>query len=57
MCFHACTGANGRLKSRQILDVGAEALDVYNTMLDSFDITKRKGPDQREIRHVEAIRA
>jgi len=55
--FRACTGTNGRLKTGQILDVGAEGLDVYNTMLDSFDITKRMGPDQREFRHVDAIRA
>lgn len=26
--FEACTGANGRLKTGQILDAGAEGLDV-----------------------------
>lgn len=55
--FHACTGANGRLKTGEIVDVEAEGLDVYNTMLDSFDITKRMGPANREFQQVSAIRA
>jgi hypothetical protein len=55
--FHACTGANGRLKTGEILDVGAEGLDVYNTILDSFDISKRMGPENRKFQQVAAIRA
>ena len=55
--FHACTGANGRMKTGEIVDVGAEGLDVYNTMLDSFDVSKRMGPGNREFRQVSAIRA
>jgi hypothetical protein len=55
--FHACTGANGRLKTGQILDLGSEGIDVYNTMLDAFHVTKRLGPADREFRPVDAIRA
>jgi len=55
--FHACTGANGRLKTGQILDLGSEGIDVYNTMLAAFHVTKRLGPADREFRQVDAIRA
>lgn len=55
--FHACTGANGRMKTGEIIDVGAEGIDVYNTLLDSFDITKRMGPADREFRMISEIRA
>ena len=55
--FHAITGAGGRFKTGQILDVGAEGLDVYNTMLDAFSSNRRLGPSNREHRRVDAIRA
>lgn len=55
--FHAITGANGRFKTGQILDVDAEGLDVYNTMLAALNISDRIGPSAREMQHVEAIRA
>lgn len=55
--FHAITGANGRFKTGQILDVGAEGLDVYNSMLTTMGCTERLGPQDREIRPVDAIRA
>jgi hypothetical protein len=55
--FHAVTGANGRLKTGQIMDVGVEGIDLYNTILDSFDIAKRLGPENREMQPVDAVRA
>ncbi len=55
--FHAITGANGRFKTGEIMDVGAEGIDVYNTMLGAFDSKDRLGPAKRETQVVEAIRA
>ena len=55
--FHAITGANGRFKTGQIMDVGQEGIDVYNTMLDGMGVKDRMGPDDREHTNVDAIRA
>ena len=55
--FHAITGANGRFKTGQIMDVGAEALDVYNTMVDTLGVRERLGPQQRKMTSVDKIRA
>jgi hypothetical protein len=55
--FHAITGANGRFKTGQFLDVGAEGLDLYNSMLGAMDASQRLGPADREHRPVDAIRA
>ncbi|MBT7909420.1 MAG: hypothetical protein HN607_02680, partial [Verrucomicrobia bacterium] len=54
--FHAITGANGRFKSG-IVDVGAEGLDVYNTMLGAVGAKGRLGPAKRESRHISSILA
>ncbi len=54
--FHAITGANGRFKTGQILDVkGAEGIDVYNTMLGAMGASDRLGPADREFTPVDAI--
>ena len=55
--FHAITGANGRFKTGKILDVGHEALDVYNTMLSAMGVADRLGPEDREGAAVEQILA
>ena len=55
--FHAITGANGRFKTGDILDVGQEGLDVYNTMLDAMGVEGRLGPQDREASAVDGIRA
>ncbi len=55
--FHAITGANGRFKTGQIMDVGAEGIDVYNTMLDAMGARKGLGPKDRERRPIDQIRA
>lgn len=55
--FHAITGANNRFKTGQILDVKAEGIDVYNTMLSGFGVKDRLGPQNREHRQVDMIRS
>ena len=55
--FHAITSAGGRFKSGEILDVNAEGLDVYNTMLTAMDVPGRLGPEKRDAKLVDAIRA
>lgn len=55
--FHAISGANGRFKTGEILDVRVEGIDVYNTMLDAMGATDRLGPAGREMVPVDAIRA
>ncbi len=55
--FHAITSANGRFKTGQILDIGAEGLDVYNTMLSTMGAVDRLGPQNREHRPIDQIRA
>lgn len=54
--FHAITSANGRFKTGQFLDVGAEGMDVYNTMLAALGVGRRLGPSDRELRLLDAIR-
>ncbi|MGI9242104.1 MAG: DUF1552 domain-containing protein [Verrucomicrobiales bacterium] len=55
--FHAISGANQRFKTGQIMDVGAEGIDVYNTMLDAMGTQRGLGPTDRERRPVDKIRA
>ncbi|MEX2118506.1 MAG: DUF1552 domain-containing protein [Pirellulales bacterium] len=55
--FHAITGAGGRFKTGQIIEAGAEGLDVYNTMLAAMGVSRRLGPSSREMSPVDAIRA
>ena len=55
--FHAISGATGRFKTGQIMDVGAEGIDVYNTMLTAFDSTKKLGPNDRDHSAIDMIRA
>jgi hypothetical protein len=54
--FHAITSANGRFKTGQFLDVGAEGVDVYNTMLSAMGASERLGPPDREGETVDALR-
>ena len=55
--FHAVTGANGRFQTGQIMDVKAEGLDVYNTMLTAMGSKQHLGPEKRKHQPVEKIRA
>jgi hypothetical protein len=53
--FHAVTGANGRLKTGQILDVNAEGLDVYNTMARTTGTNDKLGPQDRTGKLIDKI--
>lgn len=55
--FHAISAAAGRFKTGQILDVGAEGIDVYNTMLTAMGATDRLGPAERPFTSIDQIRA
>jgi hypothetical protein len=55
--FHAITSAGGRFKTGEILDVGAEGIDLYNTVLEAHDVSRRLGPAKRQLQRVDAIRA
>ncbi len=55
--FHAITGAGGRFKTGQIMDVGAEGVDVYNTMLSAMGCQNRLGPEKRDGSAIDKIRA
>jgi hypothetical protein len=55
--FHAITGANGRFKTGQIMDVGAEGIDVYNTMLQGMGVDYKLGPTDRDRVSVDGIRS
>ena len=49
--------ANGRFKTGQIMDVGAEGIDVYNTMLQGMGVDHKLGPADRDRVSVDRIRA
>lgn len=55
--FHAISSAKGRFKTGEILDVGAEGLDVYNTMLAAMGTKKKLGPKDRKYQSIDKIRA
>ncbi|MGY8769690.1 MAG: DUF1552 domain-containing protein [Pirellulales bacterium] len=55
--FHAITGANGRFKTGEIMDVNSEGIDVYNTMLQSMGASHKLGPEKRKRNQVDSIRA
>ena len=54
--FHAVTGANGRFQTSQIMDVKAEGLDVYNTMLTAMNAQLHLGPNKRNHQSISKIR-
>ncbi|MEM7009900.1 MAG: DUF1552 domain-containing protein [Verrucomicrobiota bacterium] len=55
--FHAITGANGRFKTGEIMDVDREGVDTYNTMLNAMGAKARLGPKDREFSSVDRIMA
>jgi len=54
--FHAMTGANGRIRTGQIMDLKAEGIDVYNTALKAMGTKERLGPKERKFHSVDKIR-
>ena len=55
--FHAITSAGGRFKTGQIMNVRAQGIDLYNTMLTAMDAKRKLGPADYETKAVDAIRA
>ncbi len=55
--FHAVTSANGKFKTGQIMDVKAQGLDIYNTMLDAMGADPRLGPNDHDHNSIERILA
>lgn len=55
--FHAITGAGGKFKTGQIMDVGEEGIDVYNTMVQAMGASEKLGPQERKGKTVEQILA
>ena len=53
--FHAITEAGGRFKTGQQIDVNAEGIDVYNTMLQSMGCQRRLGSMKRKGQVVDSI--
>lgn len=54
--FHAVTSANNRFKTGQIMDLGREGIDVYNTMATAMGSKAKLGPEKREVQAVDSIR-
>lgn len=55
--FHAISGAKGRFKTGEIMDVNAEGVDVYNTMLTAMGAKQKLGPKNRKFNSVDKIRS
>jgi len=53
--FHAVTGANGRFKTGQIMNVKAQGLDLYNTMLRAMGAEYRLGPKDYDHSSIDQI--
>jgi hypothetical protein len=55
--FHAISGANQRFKTGGFIDVNAEGVDLYNTMLAAYGVPDRVGPSNRTYNEVSAVLA
>ena len=53
--FHAVTGANGRFKTGQIMDVKAQGIDLYNTMLGAMGADPQLGPKDYDHSSIDKI--
>ena len=47
--FHAISGANGRFKTGEIVDVKSEGIDVYNTMLTAMGVKSKLGTERSRV--------
>ncbi|MEM9454539.1 MAG: DUF1552 domain-containing protein [Myxococcota bacterium] len=43
--FHACSGANGRIRTGQIYDLDRSSTDLYTTLLSAMDINRTLGTE------------
>ncbi len=55
--FHAVSSANGCFKTGQFMDIGAEGIDVYNTMLQGMGVDFKLGTHDRNRVSLDGIRA
>ncbi len=55
--FHAITSGGGRFKTGQIVDLNAEGLDVYNTLISGMGGQGKLGPADRKPVEIDPIRA
>jgi len=53
--FHAVTSANGKFKTGQIMDVKAQGIDLYNTMLGAMGADPRLGPKDYKYSSIDKI--
>ena len=53
--FHAVTEANGRFKTGQIMDVKAQGIDLYNTMLGAMGADPQLGPKDYDHSSIDKI--
>lgn len=53
--MHAITGANGRFKTGEVLDLGVEGVDLYNTLIRAHDVDDKLGPEARAYDEVTAV--
>ncbi|MEM1032131.1 MAG: DUF1552 domain-containing protein [Myxococcota bacterium] len=53
--MHAVSGANGRLKTGEVLDLGVEAIDLYNTIIRAHGIDNKLGPSGRPYNEVTSV--
>ncbi len=53
--FHAVTGANGKFKTGQIMDVKAQGIDLYNTMLGAMGADPQLGPKDYDHSSIDKI--
>ncbi len=53
--FHAISGGNERFRTGEIIDAGAEGLDLYNTMLSAYGAGRVLGPGSRPYREVTSV--
>ncbi len=53
--FHAIIGGNERFRTGEIIDAGAEGLDLYNTMLSAYGAGRVLGPGSRPYREITSV--
>ena len=53
--FHAITSAGGRFKTGEIMDVKAQGLDLYNTIISGMGSNIRLGPKDHEDQVIDKI--
>jgi hypothetical protein len=53
--FHAITGAKGRFRTGEILDVNSEGIDVYNTVTGAIGAQYKMGPEERPVNVVDSL--